>query len=176
MCLIPQMKRLLVVALTLFAISATGATVPDDDATIVHVLNRIGFGPRAGDVDGVKRIGLQRYIDEQLHPDRIADASIARRLAALTTIGMSSREIADLFERPVLKARQLPRTDQEKPEAPSEQQKMLQRRSMNATDELGEQKLLRAIYSDRQLQEVLVDFWFNHFNVDLRKGPERFML
>ena len=42
--------------------------------------------------------------------------------------------------------------------------------------ELSEQKLLRAIYSERQLQEVLTDFWFNHFNVDARKGPVRFML
>ena len=42
--------------------------------------------------------------------------------------------------------------------------------------ELSEQKLIRAIYSDRQLQEVLTDFWFNHFNVDARKGRDRFML
>ena len=91
------MKRLLVLGLTLFAISATGATLPDDDATIVHVLNRIGFGPRTGDVERVKRIGLQRYIDEQLRPDRIQDAAMAPRLATLKTIGMSSREIAQEF-------------------------------------------------------------------------------
>ena len=42
--------------------------------------------------------------------------------------------------------------------------------------ELAEQKLLRAVYSERQLQEVLTDFWFNHFNVDARKGSDRFML
>jgi hypothetical protein len=42
--------------------------------------------------------------------------------------------------------------------------------------ELGEQKVLRAAYSDRQLEEVLTDFWFNHFNVDARKGRDRFML
>ena len=42
--------------------------------------------------------------------------------------------------------------------------------------ELSEQKLLRAVYSERQLQEVLTDFWFNHFNVDARKGADRFLL
>ena len=42
--------------------------------------------------------------------------------------------------------------------------------------ELAEQKLLRAVYSERQLQEVLTDFWFNHFNVDARKGADRFLL
>ena len=40
-------------------------------------------------------------------------------------------------------------------------------------DELGEQKILRAVYSPRQLEEVLVDFWFNHFNVFAGKGPVR---
>ena len=42
--------------------------------------------------------------------------------------------------------------------------------------ELREQKVLRAVYSERQLQEVLTDFWFNHFNVDARKGRDRFLL
>jgi uncharacterized protein (DUF1800 family) len=171
------MKRLLVLPLTLFAICTAAPAAKDDDTTIVHVLNRIGFGPRAGDVDHVKRLGLQRYIDEQLRPDRIADAAMAPRLERLTTIGMSSREIAELFERPAIQARQQQRARQDAPpEPPSEQQRILQRRAISVTDELGEQKLLRAIYSERQLQEVLVDFWFNHFNVDARKGPERFML
>ncbi len=42
--------------------------------------------------------------------------------------------------------------------------------------ELSQQKILRAVYSERQLEEVLTDFWFNHFNVDARKGPSAFLL
>ena len=42
--------------------------------------------------------------------------------------------------------------------------------------DLSEGKLFRAIYSNRQLEEVLVDFWFNHFNVFLDKGNDRFMV
>jgi uncharacterized protein (DUF1800 family) len=42
--------------------------------------------------------------------------------------------------------------------------------------ELAEAKLLRAIYSDRQLDEVMTDFWFNHFNVFIGKGPDRYMI
>ena len=49
------------------------APAPASDQAIVHVLNRIGFGPRPGDVEKVRAVGLQRYIDEQLHPERIAD-------------------------------------------------------------------------------------------------------
>src|SRR5207247_6257406 len=52
----------------------------------------------------------------------------------------------------------------------------LQQKANRVVIELGEQKILRATYSERQLQEVLTDFWFNHFNVDARKGPDRFLL
>src|SRR5205807_4986038 len=52
----------------------------------------------------------------------------------------------------------------------------LQQRASALVRELGQQKILRAIYSERQLQEVLTDFWFNHFNVDVRKGRDRFMV
>src|ERR1019366_7986244 len=52
----------------------------------------------------------------------------------------------------------------------------LQQKASRVVVELSDQKILRAVYSERQLQEVLTDFWFNHFNVDARKGPDRFML
>ena len=52
----------------------------------------------------------------------------------------------------------------------------MQQRANGVLAELAQQKLLRAVYSERQLQEVLTDFWFNHFNVDARKGSARFML
>src|SRR5205807_5713741 len=52
----------------------------------------------------------------------------------------------------------------------------LQQKANRVLVELSGQKMLRAVYSHRQLEEVLTDFWFNHFNVDARKGPDRFML
>ena len=52
----------------------------------------------------------------------------------------------------------------------------MQQKANSVMVELSEQKLLRAVYSERQLQEVLTDFWFNHFNVDARKGADRFVL
>jgi uncharacterized protein (DUF1800 family) len=151
------------------------AQFPTDDAAIVHVLSRIGFGARAGDIETVRSIGIQRYIDQQLHPERIADAGMTARLAGLTTLGLSSRQIAEQFEIPQLRARQQKKQAgaagvDAKP-SPDEMQ-----RANTVMLELGEQKLLRAVYSERQLQEVLTDFWFNHFNVDARKGADRFML
>jgi hypothetical protein len=81
---------------------ATAASLPTDDKAIAHVVNRIGYGPRAGDVARVREIGLQRYIDQQLHPERIADAGMSARLSGLPTVVMSSRQIAEQFEKPQL--------------------------------------------------------------------------
>src|SRR5262245_5063288 len=99
------MRRVLVVTVALFVSVAAGAKVPNDEATIVHVLNRIAFGPRPGDLERVRAIGLERYIDQQLHPERIQDAATIARLSGLTTLGMSSREIAEQIAMPAMEAR-----------------------------------------------------------------------
>jgi uncharacterized protein (DUF1800 family) len=122
-------------------------------ADVEHALNRLAFGARPGDVARVEGIGLTKWIDEQLRPERISDADLERRLAQLR------RETA----RP---AGATPPMDPS-----SETARMERRREARASLEaLTEERLLRAIYSERQLQEVLVDFWFNHFNVFARKG------
>src|SRR5437899_8284805 len=115
------MKPLVLVGLLLFA---------NDDRAVSHVLNRIAFGARPGDVERVRTMGIDRYIDLQLHPERIAER----------WIGDGDVSVPD--PSPI---------------------------------DLAKQKVLRAVYSERQLQEVLTDFWFNHFNVDARKGPDRLM-
>jgi uncharacterized protein (DUF1800 family) len=160
-------------------VSAAGLS--NDDKTIVHVLNRIGFGPRPGDIEKVRSMGLQAYIDQQLHPERIPDTAIEQRLAGLTTLRMSSREIAQQFALPALAAR---RARQQAATRPADAPRMdaplprmaEQQEANRVMVELTSQKMLRAAYSDRQLDEVLTDFWFNHFNVDARKGQTRFML
>src|SRR5262249_57456273 len=98
------MRKLLVVTVALF-VSVAASKVPNDDAAIVHVLNRIGFGARPGDVERVRATGLERYIDQQLHPEQISDAAMNTRLSGLTTIGMSSREIAEHYAMPALQPR-----------------------------------------------------------------------
>jgi uncharacterized protein (DUF1800 family) len=155
------------------------AAIPNDDKTIVHVLNRIGFGPRPGDIEKVRAIGLQAYIDQQLRPERIPDGSMEARLSGLATIGLSSREISEQFAQPAMEARRA-RQQAGASEPQAAPPGMLPQQAIVAANrvlvELGGQKMLRAAYSERQLQEVLTDFWFNHFNVDARKGQVRFML
>src|SRR5262245_8247137 len=81
------------------------AGFPDDDKTIVHVLNRIGLGARPGDIERVRQAGLRKYIEDQLHPDHIADAGMNARLGQFETLGLSSGEISRRYELPLLEAR-----------------------------------------------------------------------
>jgi uncharacterized protein (DUF1800 family) len=148
-----------------------------DDRTIVHVLNRIGFGARPGDVERVRQIGLEAYIDQQLHPDRIADPAAMSRLSGFETLGKSSRDIANEYFEPAVRARQAAKaadgdksaSEDAKPMRTPEQMAALQK-EREVLQELNDQKILRAVYSDRQLEEVMTDFWFNHFNVFAGKG------
>src|SRR5580704_8261260 len=95
---------------------------------------------------------------------------------AMTETGLPAH--AEQYAMPLIEARR----DTKQAQAASdgaEQAKRpdpLQQKANGVLVELSEQKMLRAVYSDRQLDEVLTDFWFNHFNVDARKGPDRFML
>src|SRR5215469_1001797 len=63
----------------------------------VHALNRLTFGPRPGDVQQVMAMGVDKWIDLQLHPEKISDSAIDSRLAAFRTLHMNSREMVDEF-------------------------------------------------------------------------------
>ena len=192
-----------VLALALAATSLTSleaqrraAAIPDspDDKAIIHVLNRIGFGPAPGDVDRVRQMGLAAYIDQQLLPERIPDEKIAARLAGFVTLTMSTRQLAEEYYLPAqMLRRQAQRANGGAAAAPNDpamqpgntdparqnrtpEEMQAQRAQRRVLEELMQQKLLRAAYSERQLQEVMVDFWFNHFNVFAGKGQTRLYL
>lgn len=172
----PRAIVVLSAAIGALLVARTGAApVPLDEAVITHVLNRTGYGPRPGDLDRIRQTGVQAYINAQLHPERIPDVAMARRLSGLTTIGLSSAQIAARYARPALEAIARQASGALGTDAASAQRAAQQRATLPMA-ELTQQKLLRAVYSERQLVEVLTDFWFNHFNVDARKGPVRFML
>ena len=159
--------------------SGPGSAVParPDDAAILHVLGRAGFGARPGDVDKVRQLGLDKSIDQQLHPERIPDTQMNARLSGFATLNMSSRALADEYYQPALKARQdakreaaaEPSMNESTPKRTPEQTDAA-RKARVVVLELSAQKLLRAAYSERQLEEVMTDFWFNHFNVFAGKG------
>lgn len=139
-------------------------TSPSPDREILHVLNRMAYGPRPGDIERVKAIGLDRYIEQQLSPEAIPEsAALTRRLDALTTLHMTPVALFERYEpRPVLGRR----PSAEEARALREEARIVARQAIEA-------RLLRAVASERRLQEVMTDFWFNHFNVFAGKGLDR---
>jgi uncharacterized protein (DUF1800 family) len=126
-------------------ITATGpaglhaASVPTGADAVRHALNRLSFGPRPGDVERVRQMGLATWIERQLDPRSLDDSALAARLPAPPELNAGS---------------------------PQE----MRREARRSIVTLAQARLIRATYSERQLEELLVDFWFNHFNVFAGKG------
>ncbi len=196
-------------------IPETGLT---EEQKIVHLLNRIGYGPRPGDVERVKKIGTAAYIEQQLNPGSIVDEGVDQRLAGFETLKMKPTQLLAAYPPPQL-LRQIDRRlgarqgmdpeamEQAFPELqrmrerqqrqkgqasgePTPEEREARRRAQQSPDErireamngpqrivleLSQAKLLRGAYSERQLQEVMTDFWFNHFNVFIGKGADRWL-
>ncbi|HEY3119300.1 MAG TPA: DUF1800 domain-containing protein [Vicinamibacteria bacterium] len=161
----------------------------DEDAAIVHALNRLGYGPGPDEVERVRGIGLDRWIDQQLHPEKIDDRLVEQKLQRFETLRLSPAELMRGYEVPREAKKEIQRRRAELGENASEQEMRQLRRELmekygagmkgspkQVLEELQAAKVLRAAYSERQLDEVLVDFWMNHFNVYAAKGPERFLL
>jgi uncharacterized protein (DUF1800 family) len=141
---------------------------------IVHVLNRLGYGPRPGDVERVKRQGLNTWIERQLEPERIADQSLEAMLGAFPVLAMSAAELYREFPPPRPQDVQRFESGQMTPQELRETFPP-ERRISTIAAQLQTAKVTRAIVSERQLQEVMVDFWFNHFNVYIQKAATRWM-
>jgi uncharacterized protein (DUF1800 family) len=159
-----------------------------DEATVVHVLSRLTWGPRPGDVEAVQALGLRRWIDRQLHPEGIDDTAVERKLRTLETVGLSPRELLEGYDPPREVRREIRRILADLGEDASEAERRRVRRDIVAKygntmkgsprqvlAELQAAKVLQVAESERQLNEVLVDFWLNHFNVYARKGPVLFL-
>src|SRR5205085_8114101 len=208
-----------------------------EDQRILHVLNRLGFGSRPGDVERVKAMGVDKYIELQLNPDKIDNSASEAKLQNLESLRMSTAELYEKYPQPGQLLKQLQKRDALPADLaaarenrvkgaanaanpnqaktgepmPNEMQTPVNANNPNAnpaaandqnpmnnpqyrqalmayfkennlrpaaflTGELQMSRILRAVYSERQLQEVMVDFWTNHFNVFAGKGADRWLL
>jgi uncharacterized protein (DUF1800 family) len=197
---------------------------------ILHVLNRLGFGARPGDVERVRAMGLDRYIEQQLHPEKISDEVADAKVMNLDALKLSTPELYAKYPQPNQLLRQMERNgkvppelaavvearkngqaaavapnapnapkmddngqmvkpegaakEEQTPQNNAEYRKAIRdfylknnlRPPQQLTAELQASRILRAVYSERQLQEVMVDFWTNHFNVFAGKGADRWLL
>ncbi|HUQ20956.1 MAG TPA: DUF1800 domain-containing protein [Gemmatimonadaceae bacterium] len=144
------------------------------DQQIIQALNRLTFGPRPGDAQKVRAIGLDKWIDLQLHPDKIDDSSIDLFVKRYDILNQDQNEILGQYAE-ALRARRMVRRDrtdsaQITADERAMQQKLgTQRRQFVA--QLMSERVARAVGSNRQLEEVMTDFWLNHFNIYVAKGP-----
>ena len=257
-------KILTVSALALGPLLFMGARSPklSADEQVIHALNRLTFGPRPGDVEALRKMGVKKWIDLQLHPERIVEnPELAQRLAPLESLRLSQADTERTYPNPQM-IRAIATGQQPMPEDPvtraaverviqrfkakknigednpiepavaldqlltREQirtlrtgtveakraviaaipegqmddvaialppglrlqllpavEPVLRRKLMLLTApqqlvafDLSEGKLYRAILSNRQLEEQMVDFWYNHFNVFLDKGADRYLV
>ncbi|MFN2455931.1 MAG: DUF1800 domain-containing protein [Pyrinomonadaceae bacterium] len=221
-------------ALAAYAQNVRGTSRLSDDRRVLHVLNRLGFGARPGDVERVRAMGVDRYIEQQLHPEQIADAAAEAKLGNLPTLKMTIAELYAKYPQPGQLLRRLQRQGElpadlaalrpkngnakgnAMPVAGANAASPDNAKEMSAPNntampsnidaaqnfdkkeyrealrdyyaknnlqnpqrivgELQAARILRAVYSERQLQESLVDFWTNHFNVFAGKGLDRWFL
>jgi len=180
--------RLLVALIPLALLGCAGATpdvpvaaarvVPDpaaSDATILHVMQRLTYGPRPGDVARVKAIGLAAWLERQLDPAGLDDAAVEGPLSTLPTLTMSIADLQRDYPRPDPETQRKLASGDMSPREMREQYPP-ERRPARIVAELQAARMLRAVASERQLQEIMVDFWFNHFNVFAAKGEVRWYL
>jgi uncharacterized protein (DUF1800 family) len=222
------------------------------DEAILHALNRLAYGPRPGDIERVRQMGLAKWIDQQLNPNALDDKALEARLQDYPTLHISTAKLIDEYPQPkqadkkaekqsqALAQQNQSRSDaaaaivekdmqpagrraansdapaatpvsapQPLPDNANDPAPMKQQGQGNAATsgggkrdvlggsdpnnvpraiaddskkpqrivaELSMAKVTRATYSERQLQQVMDDFWFNHFNVFAGKGEDRYYL
>ena len=166
-----------------------------EDEAILHALNRLAYGPTPGEIEQVRKMGLEKWIDQQLNPNSIDDSALESRLERYPTLRMSSDKLVEKFPLPALAAKKeglskeeyqqkqrekareaVAKVDPLNPNAAAEERLAKIVGPQRIVVELSMAKLDRAIYSNRQLEAVMEDFWFNHFNVFAGKNQDRWLL
>ena len=147
-----------------------------------HLLSRFTYGATKGQVEQVVNMGLEKWFEQQL-TGSLPDDSLNARLNNYDALKLSNAQIVSMFPRPaqilkmaiqdgVINKDSVDKSD--KKEYRQQLQAYMQQKGLKPQQELFRQfinqKILRAAYSNNQLQEVLTDFWFNHFNVSITKN------
>jgi uncharacterized protein (DUF1800 family) len=181
---VPSLTRRSVLVAAIAGLSRPAFASPSgsDESLALHVLNRLAFGPSPGDLDRVMRMGTGAWIAEQMAPGNLAvPDTLARQLNALASPKESQRELIQHYREATQAAKELAAASSVPAPAANGKPQTAERGERRALVqsiylEAGEARLLRAVGSPRQLEEVLVDFWFNHFNVFEGKGLDRVLV
>jgi uncharacterized protein (DUF1800 family) len=165
----------LIATLCLLTTQAPGATLTPRDSAF-HALNRLAYGARPGEADSIARVGVMKWIEQQLDADHVPDPRIAERERQFKILDYDRGDLATRY-RDAQRERQ---RMQREAAATGDSTQMRNARPMQEFRQLGGElqqlAIVRAAVSERQLREVMVDFWTNHFNVFVGKGADRFLV
>ena len=159
------------------AAAAVSASLGPDERAL-HALNRLGYGPRPADAAAIAEQGAEKWLDrfltEQLEPRRLPPpAALAERLAGLDVLKLGQAELLGRY-REAVKATREAKREQAKGETPSADALNAVREKVRPlVQQAATARLARGLQSPAQLEEVLTEFWFNHLNVFVGKGPVR---
>jgi uncharacterized protein (DUF1800 family) len=172
----------------LVVVPATEPREQTADQQVQHVLNRLAFGPRPEDVARVRTMGIDQWIALQLAPDRIDDSTADRVLASYEMLRRPTRELMATYTEGQVALRKLQKAAAQGGDSGSKKDLRADalrtdpalrerlRQNQRVLGDVQSARLARAVVSDRQLQEVMTDFWENHFTVYAGKGITRFFV
>jgi uncharacterized protein (DUF1800 family) len=189
---VKKYSRCLVIALCIVALASFN-TIDDgpaykfpfekagltEEQAAAHLISRFTYGAAPGQVEAVAKQGLENWFEEQLEgkPDKVVD----KRLSQYEIVSMTNAEIVNTYRRnaQVLKMAiadgviSKDSTDKSKQAYREQLKAYMEKNGLKSERELVRQfinqKIIRAAYSNNQLQEVMTEFWFNHFNVSFTK-------
>lgn len=141
------------------------------DQQAVHALSRLTFGARPGDLEAVHEMGVDRWIDRQLHPERINDEKAEAWVRQFEVVQKTSAQLESEYQNPGALVNQL--SARNTGGLTRDDSLLLRQARLNLrriTEEVQAARVGRALLSERQLQEVMTDFWLNHFSVFAGKG------
>jgi len=166
--------------LLLFALAAQSPTLTPRDSAF-HALNRLAYGARPGEADSVAQFGVMKWIERQLDADHVSDTRLAEREREFKILDYDRADLAGRYRDAVRERQRMQREFGDSfPLSNRRGGQGVRPAPMREFRELGGElqqlAVVRAALSERQLREVMVDFWTNHFNVFVGKGADRFLL
>ncbi len=161
-------------------VAGTTPVLAQSPDRITHLLSRATYGVRPADIAAVRAVGIEAWLDRQLHPERIDDPLLEARLIAYP---LARADVATLIRdyAPPRRPADPPgdtataRRDREAM-SPEQRRELALRSPQRILGDLVGARIQRAVLAERQLEEVMTDFWYNHFNVFFNKRLDRYLV
>lgn len=160
-------------------VAYTQETQATDRDRAIHLLQRATYGPRPADIDAVLSDGISDWLDRQLHPERIDNAALETLLDGVPVASMSLNELAGQYppNQVLQSVRQLSQSNSlEESDQRRLRRELGEHSPRRILDGLATTRITNAVHSERQIEEMMTAFWYDHFNVFWGKDATRLLV